>query len=251
MAADRATGAVRIAGATDTGRRRPENQDAMDWRLAPDGASAVAVVADGVGGRPGGARASGLAVNAVVDRFDGGWPDSPDAVDRSLQEAVAAANRSIRGARDADPKYAQMATTLIVAAARAAGVALAHVGDSRAYHYRTGVLSRLTRDHTVAQQMVDDGVLRPEQLDRVPYANVLSRAVGAAETVEAAFNTTSWQPGDRVLLCSDGLNAALAEDTIAAVLAEPDLAGAAARLIDESNRAGAPDNVTVLLLEPQ
>lgn len=223
----------------------------MDWRVSPDGSSALGLIADGVGGQPGGARASGLAVQAVVGEFERQWPDAEAGMGRALREAVAAANREVRRARGAEPEYAQMATTLIVAAARASGLMLAHVGDSRAYHCRGGVLTRLTRDHTVAQQMVDDGVLRPEQVDRVPYAHVLARAVGPAERVEAALTPLTWQPGDRVLLCSDGLNAALGEDTISAALAEPDLADAAARLIEESNRAGAPDNVTVLLLEPQ
>jgi protein phosphatase len=166
----------------------------------------------------------------------------------SLAQAFSEADAALHRARASDPEVAAMATTLIAAVVDNRSLYLAHVGDSRAYLLHDGELSQLTRDHTVAQQMVDDGVLKPEQRDRAPFAHVLARAMdGGGRTPEVS--TIDWVPGDRLLLCSDGLNAALGEDTIGVALGAVDPETAVAKLVDACNRAGGPDNITVIVLE--
>lgn len=237
---------IRGAGATDAGRRRERNEDSLDWWVAPDGAVAVAVVADGVGGQPGGDQASALAVDAAMAAL-ASRGNEPDAA-ADLQRAFAAADAALHHGRTANEALANMATTLVAAVLDTTTVALAHVGDSRAYWYARGRLEQITRDHTVAQQMVDDGVLKPDQRDRVPFANVLSRAMdGGGRTPEITW--VHWAPGDRLLLCSDGLNAALEGESIMAALEAADPSAAVYRLIEAANQAGAPDNITVIVLE--
>lgn len=237
---------IRGAGATDTGRRRERNEDSLDWWVAPDGTAAIAVVADGVGGQPGGDQASALAVDATMAALSSRGSEPDAAAD--LQRAFAAADAALYRGRAANAEVANMATTLVAAVADTTAIALAHVGDSRAYRFSGGRLAQITRDHTVAQQMVDDGVLKPEQRDRVPFANVLSRAMdGGGRTPE--ITRMEWAPGDRLLLCSDGLNAALAGESIETALGAADPEAAVSRLIEAANGAGAPDNITVIVLE--
>ncbi|MBA1149536.1 serine/threonine-protein phosphatase, partial [Ectothiorhodospiraceae bacterium WFHF3C12] len=165
-----------------------------------------------------------------------------------LERAFAAADAALHSGRSASAELATMATTLIAAVADTATVALAHVGDSRAYRLAGGALEQLTRDHTVAQQMVDDGVLKPEQRDRVPFANVLARAMDGGGRVPEV-SRLEWAPGERLVLCSDGLNAALTGEGIMAALEAADPAIAVERLIEAANRADGPDNITVIVLE--
>lgn len=237
---------IRGAGATDTGQRRSRNEDSLDWWVAPDGLAAVAVVADGVGGQPGGDQASALAVDAAMAALASRGSEPDAAAD--LQRAFTAADAALHHGRSNNAELANMATTLVAAVVDTETVALAHVGDSRVYRFAGGRLEQITRDHTVAQQMVDDGVLKPEQRDRVPFAHVLARAMdGGGRTPE--MSRLKWSPGERLLLCSDGLNAALDGASIVAALEAPDPAAAVDRLIEAGNEAGAPDNITVIVLE--
>lgn len=237
---------IRAAGASDVGQRRARNEDSLDWWVAPDGAAAFAVVADGVGGQPGGDQASALAVDAAMAALASRGQSADPAAE--LERAFHAADAALYRGRSASAELATMATTLVAAVADTRAVALAHVGDSRAYRFAGGVLEPLTRDHTVAQQMVDDGVLKPEQRDRVPFANVLARAMDGGGRVPEV-GRLAWAPGERLLLCSDGLNAVLTGEKISNALASADPESAVERLIEAANRAGAPDNITVIVLE--
>src|SRR5690242_4462969 len=222
---------------TDTGRQRRDNEDSAFAR------SPVFVVADGMGGAQAGEVASRLAVEA----FEQGLPDDGSPEER-LAARVREANRQIYERSRADRGRAGMGTTLTAAYVDDAHVAIAHVGDSRAYLFRDGTLQRLTQDHSLVDELVRRGKLTEEQAAEHPQRSVITRALGVEPQVEVDTRTYPARAGDVVLLCSDGLTSMISEEQIAAVLAEEsDLDRAGERLIDEANAAGGRDNITVVL----
>lgn len=229
------------AGLTDVGRVRDNNEDSAF--VGPY----VAVVADGVGGAAAGevasATAAYLASGAVLARTD-----------ESLSELLAglAERIHVRLAEEvaADPAREGMATTLTMVATDGERVLLGHVGDSRAYLLREGELSRLSHDHTYVQMLVDTGRLPQEGAKEHPYRNVVLRSLQGVEPDELDLIDLSGRPGDRLLLCSDGLSDLVEEEHIAQVLREePDRDDAVTSLVAAALEAGGIDNVTCLVLD--
>jgi PPM family protein phosphatase len=223
---------------TDTGRQRNANEDSFFVR-AP-----IFVVADGMGG----AQAGEVASKAAADAFDIDLPpgESPE---RLLRETIAAANRSIHELARTDPSRAGMGTTLTAAivGAEREEVAIGHVGDSRAYRLRAGRLERLTRDHSLVEEMRRKGQLTEAQAEDHPQRSIITRALGPEPDVEPDVQTVPASPGDVFLICSDGLTTMLDEERIAKLLAGATSMQAAVRaLVDEANRAGGRDNITAL-----
>ena len=222
---------------TDTGRQRRDNEDSAFAR-AP-----VFVVADGMGGAQAGEVASRIAVEA----FEQGLPDSGSPEER-LATRVREANQQIYERSRADRGRAGMGTTLTAAYVDDAHVAIAHVGDSRAYLFRDGTLQRLTQDHSLVDELVRRGKLTEEQAAEHPQRSIITRALGPEPDVEVDTWTYPARAGDVVLLCSDGLTSMISEERVRAVLAEHDnLDEAADALIREANEAGGRDNITVVL----
>jgi protein phosphatase len=222
---------------TDTGRQRRENEDSAYVR-AP-----VFVVADGMGGAQAGEVASKIAIEA----FERGLPDSGSPEER-LADRVREANQRIYERSRAEHGREGMGTTLTAAYVDDAQVAIAHVGDSRAYLFRGGELSRLTQDHSLVDELVRQGRLTEEQAAEHPQRSIITRALGPEPDVEVDTWTYPARAGDVLLLCSDGLTAMVPEDRIAGVLASAEsLDEAGRRLIDEANEAGGRDNITVVL----
>ncbi len=222
---------------TDTGRQRSENEDSLFVR-AP-----IFVVADGMGG----AQAGEVASKAAADAFDRDLPDGPP--EPVLRETIEAANRKIHQLARADPSRAGMGTTITAAIVDPAGeeVAVGHVGDSRAYRLRAGRLERLTRDHSLVEEMRRKGQITDAQAEEHPQRSIITRALGPEPEVEVDVQTVPAAPGDVFLLCSDGLTTMVAEERIAAVLAAAGSMREAVRtLVDEANAAGGRDNVTAL-----
>jgi protein phosphatase len=227
------------ASSTDTGRIRDHNEDAVwpaDMGAESDGF--VAAVADGMGGHVGGEIASEVALQAAVDA-DG------DAVAR-----VRAANRAILRRVRSQPDLAGMGTTLTLGVFDPDGLLeIGHVGDSRAYLLRAGDLSQITRDHSLVAEMIDSGQLHPDDVSEHPYRSVITRALGLDDHVDVDHLHRDLHPGDRVLLCTDGLTAMLSDEHIAGILANaPEPHDAAASLVDAANQAGGIDNVTVVVI---
>jgi protein phosphatase len=222
---------------SDTGRQRNANEDSFFVR-AP-----IFVVADGMGG----AQAGEVASKAAADAFDIDLPNgSPE---RVLRETIAAANRNIHELARNDPSRAGMGTTLTAAIvnAQAEEVALGHVGDSRAYRLRGGRLEQLTRDHSLVEEMRRKGQLTDAQAEDHPQRSIITRALGPEPEVEPDVQTVPAVPGDVFLICSDGLTTMLSEEQIGKLLAGASSMDAAVRaLVDEANRAGGRDNITVL-----
>lgn len=236
------------AARTDVGRVRTQNEDAY---LAVPEAGAFAV-ADGLGGHAAGEVASRLAVRVLADHVGPTGPDrSPEVARKTLLAALRESNRVILEEAGRDPALRGMGTTLtalLLADDRA--WAIGHVGDSRAYRLRGGSLERLTRDHTVVQQLVERGRLTEEQARVHPRSSVLTRALGIEREVEAELYDGRARAGDRFLLCSDGLTAMVPEDRIQELLEEAgDPSEVADRLVGAANQAGGADNITVLVLD--
>jgi PPM family protein phosphatase len=223
---------------TDTGRQRNANEDSFFSR-AP-----VFVVADGMGG----AQAGEVASKAAAEAFAGDLAMAPP--ERLLRETIEGANRSIHDHARTDPELAGMGTTITAAIVdpEAEEVAIGHVGDSRAYRLRNGRLERLTRDHSLVEEMRRKGQLTEAQAEDHPQRSIITRALGPEPEVEVDLQTVPAQPKDVFLICSDGLTTMLDDDHIARLLSRASSLQTAVRaLVDEANRAGGRDNITVVL----
>jgi protein phosphatase len=222
---------------TDTGRQRRENEDSA-LAQAP-----VFVVADGMGG----AQAGEVAAQIAVEAFSQGLPEAGSPEER-LVSRVQEANQRIWEQSRARSEQAGMGTTLTAAYLDDSELAIAHVGDSRAYLFRDGSLKRLTQDHSLVDELVRRGKLTEEQAAEHPQRSIITRALGAEPTVEVDTWTYAVRPGDVLLLCSDGLTSMVAEERVEQILrGSMDLHVAAQQLIDEANTAGGRDNITVVL----
>ena len=239
---------LRVGHVTDAGRERVDNQDAVTELRTEFGH--LLFVADGMGGHAGGQRASGLAVEAALDTFAGS-DDFFGTTASMLRRVLESANKAIHDGAEESPDLKGMGSTGVAAVVRADGAYLAHVGDSRAYLLRAGGIARLTRDHTVVQRMLDDGLLGPAQAAGHPDASVLAKALGRDSGVEVELYSTPvpLMAGDRILLCSDGLYDVVEDPDIATAGIADSPAEAAQRLVDMANAAGGPDNITVLIAE--
>ncbi len=222
---------------TDTGRQRRGNEDSSLARPP------LFVVADGMGGAQAGEVASRIAVEVFEHQLaDSGTPEE------RLVECVQEANHQIYQRSRAEHERAGMGTTLTAAYLGDAQVAIAHVGDSRAYLFRDGDLTRLTQDHSLVDELLRRGKLTEEQAAEHPQRSIITRALGPEPEVEVDRSTYSVRAGDVLLLCSDGLTSMISEQRIAEILRSTEsLERAADQLIDEANAAGGRDNITVVL----
>ena len=235
---------IRLAhsAATHVGRVRHSNQDDHG------STEGLCVLADGMGGHRGGEVAAALAVSTTLDRFNG-------STRIGLVRAVVAANRAIMERSLVDENLLGMGTTICAIAAVVGesgldGLAVVNVGDSRVYHYSSGVLVQVTEDHSLVADLVRAGDLTAEEAARHPQRNILTRALGIED--DPVVDTWELLPvvGDRYLLCSDGLFNELTDDRITEILGQyTDPGMAANELVDRAVDAGGHDNVTVLVVD--
>ena len=235
---------------TDRGRTRSNNEDSV----VVDEPAGLAVLADGMGGYNAGEVASGMATSFIKTEL-GRWLQeasgnaSDTDVRRAMDICVDNANRAIFNAANSNPQYAGMGTTLVVAVLRDSRLLLGHIGDSRGYRWREGELSQITRDHSLLQEQLDAGLITPEQAAASNNKNLVTRAVGVEDTVLLETHLHQTQPGDWILLCSDGLSDMIDDEQIAAVLRQHDsLPQAAQALVQAANDAGGRDNISVILV---
>jgi serine/threonine protein phosphatase PrpC len=233
-----------FAAATDVGRMRKNNEDSY---LS---SKPVAAVADGMGGHSAGEVASAIAIEELAALRDRGpWENETAATD-DLKQAILRANRRIRETAASDRKLNGMGTTLVALLEDGDMVHVANVGDSRGYLLRQGELSQVTVDHSLVQELVDDGRLSPEDAERHPQRSVITRALGIDPEVEFDLFTYKLQVGDRLLLCSDGLSDVVEPAQIRKVLLRLRSAQKAARqLVTVANEQGGPDNITVIVVD--
>lgn len=227
------------AAATHRGRLRNNNEDSY----APENSGrsqgpVVLIVADGMGGAVGGEVASRLAVETAMNRE--GTPT----------ERVQAANEQVVAAALENPQLAGMGTTMTLIQLNPDGRGdLAHVGDSRAYLLRDGQMQMLTSDHTVVAEHVAAGRLTQEDALTHPQRSMLTRVLGISFELDVDESELSLAPGDRLLLCSDGLTNMIGDEEIAATLSSATAEEAAWNLIEQANRAGGHDNITVMVVD--
>lgn len=225
---------------SDVGRQRQANEDSMLAR-AP-----LFVVADGMGGAQAGEVASMTAIQAFSDGLADGPPED------ALGSSIGIANRTIHDRAHSDPSLSGMGTTITVATvdSQREEVVIAHVGDSRAYRLRDGIIQRLTRDHSLVEEMRRRGQITEEQAEDHPQRSIITRALGPEPEVQVDIQAVPADPGDIFMLCSDGLTTMLADERIRVLIEEaPSLEAATRALVDEANVAGGRDNITVLLFQ--
>jgi len=247
---------VHAFGATHVGRQRQHNEDTF---LVADEAK-LYLVADGMGGHAAGEIASRIAVDSISEFIlhtkedDGTWPHAYDEQYRRstnrLMTAVRLANTRVLEAMRKDARLRGMGTTVVACLADDNTMSVAHVGDSRAYLIRDGMLSRLTNDHSWVFEQVQAGMLTEAEAEKHPLRNVITRALGGALSVTPDASEVESRPGDVYLLCSDGLTGMVPEDEILRVVSEnEDLEKACQTLIDLANERGGLDNVTAILVK--
>ncbi|CAN5395707.1 protein phosphatase 2C domain-containing protein [soil metagenome] len=231
------------AAVSHVGKVRSNNQDSGYAGMH------LFVVADGMGGHAGGDVASAIAAKRIAEA-DADYPSVRDA-ESALQQALIAANSILAETVFEHSELTGMGTTVSSILRVGDQLALAHIGDSRVYRFRDGELTQMTADHTFVQRLVDSGRITPEEAAVHPRRSVLMRVLGdvdASPEIDTAIFDT--KPGDRWMLCSDGLSSYVPDEKMASILATVRTAqGAADRLVKESLDHGAPDNVTVVLVD--
>lgn len=259
---------MKVASLTDVGLKRAHNEDSLhaaSLRVVDAGCSlavSVLVVSDGMGGAAAGEVASRMTCEMVTSRTLSGVVTAhvdPDRtfvnMERVLKEAIEAANRRVYHAARGDHGFAGMGATVVAAVVVGGQVVVGHVGDSRCYRYRKGVLSCLTQDHSFVNELVREGRITAEQAARHPRRNVITRAIGSREHVSVDVTVQPVVAGDVYLLCSDGLSSMISDHETAAIvgrlagqpMTEADLDRVCVGLVSAANGAGGRDNVSVIL----
>ncbi|WP_432572254.1 Stp1/IreP family PP2C-type Ser/Thr phosphatase [Kineococcus sp. SYSU DK005] len=234
--------ALRYAARSDVGLVRSTNQDS--GYAGPH----LLVVADGMGGHAGGDVASSLAVGEL-SVLDGESHGSDDAAEH-LHRALEAANEQLRRRVHDEPELAGMGTTVTAVLRAGSRLVLAHIGDSRGYLLRDGQLTQLTRDHSYVQSLIDEGRISAEEAERHPQRSVIMRVLTGRDDDTADVSVREARPGDRYLLCSDGLSGVVSHETLAETLAAgeaPDVT--CERLVELALRGGGPDNVSCVVAD--
>ena len=241
---------MNIWGITDVGVGRKQNQDNYHIELLAED-MALGIVCDGMGGAKAGNVASQLAVETFLDTANAQppeqWRNEPEAL---LHFAAEQANGAVHFRASVDADCRGMGTTMVVALAIGNQAYILNIGDSRCYLVRPEGISRVTRDHSVVEDLVARGQITPEQARQHPQKNLITRALGAESQLRADLFRQSVEPGDALLLCSDGLsNVVSDQELLYEVLHGGPAEDCCRRLLDIALSRGAPDNVTAVLLQ--
>lgn len=233
---------------TDIGRKRKINQDYVYTSEQPIGnLPNLFIVADGMGGHNAGDYASKATVETIVQQIGDSPEESPVKI---LGRAIEEANEVIRRTASEHADLEGMGTTVVAAACLGRRLEVANVGDSRLYIVNS-TIRQITRDHSLVEEMVRMGGIGREEARNHPDKNIITRAVGASDTVEADFFTVELEPGDIILMCSDGLTNMLEDEEIRMIMSGArDIVEKAQELVKAANENGGKDNISVILIEP-
>ena len=239
---------MKLAGKTDVGRVRQDNQD--DYRAGElPGDAAWALVCDGMGGARGGREASQCACSVIERCFQEQYSQCiPGEEETFLKKALLSANRYVFQKAAHEEALAGMGTTAVCALVRSGNVYLCHAGDSRAYLIRDGKLTQLTHDHSYVQELVDCGTITEEEAEHHPQKNIITKALGVDYRLEPEFTAAKLKREDRLLLCTDGLTNMVPVEEMEELLAQGAFYDLPDRLIEAANAHGGSDNITALLL---
>ncbi|MCI9338429.1 MAG: Stp1/IreP family PP2C-type Ser/Thr phosphatase [Lachnospiraceae bacterium] len=245
----RKSGVLKTFSVTDIGRKRKMNQDYVYSSEQPIGhLPNLFLVADGMGGHNAGEYASKVTVETIVECI----ADSPETdAARIFNTAIQSANARIRKLATVSPLLAGMGTTVVAAACEENRLSVANVGDSRLYVVGEKGIRQITRDHSWVEEMVLRGGIGREEARNHPDKNIITRAVGAEDTVRADFFTVGLEEGDTVLMCTDGLTNMLEDEEIRMIMnGARDIVERAQALVEAANENGGRDNISVILIEP-
>ena len=239
---------MKLAGKTDVGRVRQENQD--DYRAGElPGGAVWALVCDGMGGAKGGREASQGACNVIENFFQEQYAQCGAGQEEPfLKKALLYANRFVFQKAAHEEALAGMGTTAVCALVRSGNVYLCHAGDSRAYLIRDGKLTQLTHDPSYVQELVDCGTITEEEAEHHPQKNIITKALGVDYRLEPEFTAAKLKREDRLLLCTDGLTNMVPVEEMEELLAQGTFYDLPDRLIEAANAHGGSDNITALLL---
>jgi serine/threonine protein phosphatase PrpC len=236
---------IHYGTATSQGRVRTSNEDSF----AAEPADRLFLVADGMGGHAAGEVASSLAAATVKEVVANRGPDDGKLEDLLLS-AAREANGRIYEAQRKRAEFSGMGSTLTVLSFADTSYYIAHVGDSRAYLLRGGVLDQLTRDHSLVWHLLESGVLRKDELSSHPQKNLITRSIGPHAQVEVDLECGQVREGDIFLLCSDGLTDVLSDESIRRILSQADKSPQqlSDQLVSAANAMGGPDNITAIVV---
>ncbi|MCI5530319.1 MAG: Stp1/IreP family PP2C-type Ser/Thr phosphatase [Blautia sp.] len=240
---------MRIYSATDIGQKRKMNQDYVFASCTPVGnLPNLFAVADGMGGHNAGDFASSHAVQILVDEIRGDADYNPVKV---IRHAIETANTEIVDQAQKDEKLRGMGTTMVVATVVGHYAYVANVGDSRLYVIQKQI-QQVTKDHSLVQEMVRMGELSAEEARNHPDKNIITRALGAEETVDIDFFDMKLEPGSTILMCSDGLSNMVEDKKMEEIILNPDedIVWKGKTLVQEANQNGGKDNIAIILIEP-
>ena len=239
---------MKLAGKTDVGSVRPENQD--DYRAGELNSDAAwGLVCDGMGGARGGREASVSACDVIEHSFHEQYAQClPGDEEKFLKRALTGANRFVFQKASREEELAGMGTTAVCALVRGGNAFICHAGDSRAYLVRDGRLTQLTHDHSYVQELVDCGTITEEEAEHHPQKNIITKALGVDYRLEPEVTSVQLQAKDLLLLCSDGLTNMVPVEQIEQLLAQGPFYDLPDRLVDAANENGGSDNITALLL---
>ena len=244
---------LKIAGYTDTGLRREYNQDHIGF----DQELGIAVLADGMGGHKAGEVAAHMAVKFVLEKLrkfvlqENSVSITGSQLLEFVSNTISSSNAEIYSAQEAEQAYKGMGTTIVATVVIGTQVYVGHVGDSRLYLYRSRTLQRLTKDHSLVQDLIDRGFYTEREARSANVGHVVTRALGTRPEVEVEANDEQLQAYDLLLLCSDGLTDMVSDWQIAEIIDEniADLEVAAKKLIALANHYGGKDNISVILMQ--
>lgn len=241
---------MNLYGMTDIGKKRETNQDVFYTHKCSDRVG-FAVLCDGMGGQNGGHIASDTACSTISKRLIEAHIQSasPEEIKRDLIAAFSEANLAVYKKSNLEPGCKGMGTTAVVAVIAGGRAYIAHVGDSRAYAWKEGKIRQLTKDHSLVQELVEQGKLTPDEMRTHPNKNIITRVVGVNLLVDIDYMELALEEGEKLLLCSDGLSDMVADGQMADVLESNDAVNACRALIGLANQSGGRDNITVVVIE--
>lgn len=241
---------MQIIGNTDVGRTRIANEDALNFGTFDDGAS-WAVVCDGMGGVHGGKIASSTAIDMVSQKLRKCYNPAMkiSSIENLLLSSITTANCIVYDRSVGDSELEGMGTTIVAAIVKNGEACIAHVGDSRAYHIKGDEIYRITKDHSLVQEMLDMGQITEVEFEHHPRKNIITRALGVDEKIEIEFDTVEFNEGDALLLCSDGLSGQIEKEGLLKIYKENDFKVLTDKYIEAANDNGGADNITVVIMK--
>lgn len=240
---------MQVFGKTDIGQRRETNQDVFCVKQLNDNAC-FAIVCDGMGGQSAGHIASDMTCEILTRHLlahDIASADNEEAR-RLLIAGVSEANMTVYKASNIEPGYRGMGTTIVAVVLLGTQAHIVHIGDSRVYLLRDGQLHQITRDHSLVQELLEQGKISKEDVNTHPNKNMITRAVGVNLLVDIDYLELAMQQGNKLLLCSDGLTNMISDHVIEKTLIKHTPQQACEKLVELANKAGGADNITVAVI---